>query len=427
MRKHFSLLGPLLLVFFALANETNACSCLPELTIPDELASSENVVTTSLQGFEEIEGRVDGTNIYRKYAVILTVEQVYKGKLRIGQTIRVLNGGGSDCIKRFDADQIGEKFLFFMGAAGQPDGLSERFYFVSECSRSKAVRNARDELNYLDNRAELAGKTRISGTVRANGEGADLPSVAGLTVTIAGQNARHEILTDSNGFFELWDVPPGTYKLTLQTPQGWKLWRSYVTAATGRKLSDGAESIISVPVAAKKHSEVRLYLVIDSEISGRILSPEGTPMRGVCVSAYWLTPTSSSFRIPDDCTDENGEFTVSELPPGKYRLDINSRGRISSTQPFETFYFPGVQRKADAEPVYVQPGLSVRGLTIRVAKTFPLITISGRLTLRDGQPIADERIKFEPIDDDRYESVEIETDENGAFRFEIPNGARLRS
>jgi hypothetical protein len=53
-----------------------------------------------------------------------------------------------------------------------------------------------------------------------------------------------------------------------------------------------------------------------------------------------------------------------------------------------------------------------------------LITISGQLTYKDGQPVPEEEVRFDPRDDTKYERVEVETDKNGNFRFEIPLGAK---
>ena len=128
--------------------------------------------------------------------------------------------------------------------------------------------------------------------------------------------------------------------------------------------------------------------------------------------------------IPSNCTDDKGEFKISELPPGKYRVVVNSRGNVTASNPFETFYYPGVEDKERAEPVFVKEGVSVRDLVIRVSKTLPLIKISGQLTYKGGQSVPDEEVRFAPRDDTKYEPVEVDTDANGWFSFEIPVGAR---
>lgn len=428
MSRHGSLrLIPLVLpLFMLLADQAEACSCLPPPTVLDEFVKSEIVIVASLQGFEEIDRRIAGTNVYRTYAAIMTVDKVYKGDLREGNSIRIYNGGGGDCSAGFDREKIGEKFLFFMGGPRKIGDLSEQLYLVNLCSRSKRFEDAAPDLQYLDNRARLEGKTRLSGRIRASGENITLPSVANLKLSISGPRIQRELETDSRGFFEIWDLPSGIYTLTIQLPNGWKMGRYRIISSNESGWHDSSGETIRATVVARKHTEVDTFLRIDNEISGRVFSPEGTPVKGVCVSAYWLTPTSSTFRIPDNCTNEKGEFKIAELPPGKYRLQVNSFGKITSTNPFETFYYPGVDRKEDAEPLIVQEGVSVRDLIIRVKATHPLIKISGRLTLEDGRPMSGEEVRFEPVDKRRYEEVNVETDKNGNFILEIPIGAEGR-
>jgi hypothetical protein len=298
-------------------------------------------------------------------------------------------------------------------------------YTFGVCSRSGRLKRVAADLKYLENRSSLAGKTRLSGAIAAWGENISLPSVSSLSVKISGSNFQRELKTDKDGFFEIWDIPPGNYQLTFQLPQGWKMVGARVLPAADRRgWEEPKENSIRVSVVAGKHTEVDSFLKINNEISGKVLSPTGSPMKGVCVSAYWLSPTSDSYMIPSNCTDEKGEFKISELPPGKYRIEVNNRGAVSASNPFETFYYPGVADKEKAEAVSVKEGLSVHDLVIRVAKTLPLLKITGQLLYKGGQPVADEEVRFGPLDERKYEKVEVETDENGRFSFEIPLGAR---
>lgn len=213
--------------------------------------------------------------------------------------------------------------------------------------------------------------------------------------------------------------------MKYQVPDGWKIRAYIVLPATERhwRRESPPEGTIRAEIVKARHTEIRVYLEIDTQISGKVLSPAGEPMKGVCVSAYWLTPTVNSFRIPDNCTDENGEFKITELPAGNYRLTINSRGSITSDNPFETFYYPGVSNEEDAQVIAVGAGTHVKGLVVKVEKTLPLITISGRLTFQDGSPYPEEEVIFRPVDESRYERADVETDRDGNFSFVIPQGA----
>lgn len=408
-----------------------ACSCLPSPTVLDEFDRSDFVFVATFQGLEEASRRVDGTNVYRTYNARMTVEKAYKGKLVSGQEMIIRDGDDEGtCSKSFLREKIGQKFLFYMREPSRANKVQNsnadsaaKVFYVSICSRSEKIEDATADLSFLDNKVSLDGKTRLSGTVVAGGD--VRPSVANIRLRIVGQNIERSVSTDRDGFFEIWGLPAGNYSVKYQVPDGWKIRAYIVLPATERhwRRESPPQDTIRAEIVKAKHTEIRAYLEIDTQISGKVLSPAGAPMKGVCVSACWLTPTVNSFRIPDDCTDENGEFKITELPAGNYRLTINSRGNITSDNPFETFYYPGVSNKEDAQVIAVGAGTHVKDLIVKVEKTLPLITISGRLTFQDGSPFPEEEVIFYPVDESRYERMEVETDEEGNFRFLIPEGA----
>src|SRR5215218_3353390 len=154
------LMSSALAVFFVLAagvSEGFACSCLAPPSLPDAFTASPILVTAKIDGFEEL---------YRTVAAVMTVEKAYKGVLKAGQTMRVLNGGGGDCSMAFERESVGQRFLFFTDPAKQIGSLKGKLHWISLCSRSSRIETAGPNLNYLDNRAKLTGKTRLSGTIK---------------------------------------------------------------------------------------------------------------------------------------------------------------------------------------------------------------------------------------------------------------------
>lgn len=406
-------------------NTALGCTCASRSTVQDEVETHENVLVAKLTGFVEVKRIFDGATIRRSYAGVLDVERVYKGKLQTKETIKIFNGGGGDCSGGFARTDVGTSFLFYMNGPKLISNYPEPVYSFSVCSRSSRLKEMTPDLIYLDGLPALAGKTRLSGTIAAWGENIQLPDVGGLNVTISGSKYQKVLQTNKDGFFELWGIPPGNYLVSYQLPPGWKIDINRILAGNDSiGPIPGMGNKASISIIKGKHTEIDTYLGIDTGIKGKVLSPNGIPMKGVCVSAYWLTPTSDSYVIPSNCTDDKGEFNISELPPGKYRLEINSRGTITPSNPFETFYYPGVAEKGMAEPVFVKEGVYVRDLVIRVKETLPFIKINGRLTYKGGRPVPNEEVRFDPRDDRTYEKVQVQTDANGWFSFEIPLGAK---
>ena len=346
--------------------EVAACSCFTAPAVDVELAHSENVIVARLEEFHELSRFNEGDRIYRTIAVAFTVERVFKGGLKASETIKVLDGADEGtCAMGFLRRKIGDRFLFYLGKPGGLGAFEPSLYRVGICGRSKPAERASADLAYLENLDSRRGQTRLSGSISASGETTPLPSVEGLKLELSGQ-VKRSTTTGANGFFEFWDLPVGEYSLSNSLPNGWKV-RAYTVAPTaepgrGRRLPKGGS--IRAPITPRAHTEINIYLSIDNQISGTVFSRKGKPVKDVCVSAYWLTPTSSGFRIPGSCTDEQGKFQIEELPPGKYRLEITpNKGR---SKPAKTFYYPGVYEKDQAEAVTVDAGKSVTGLEIRL-------------------------------------------------------------
>ncbi|HET9054736.1 MAG TPA: carboxypeptidase-like regulatory domain-containing protein, partial [Cyclobacteriaceae bacterium] len=299
---------------------------------------------------EEISKASTYESSHRFYAAIVKVEKVYKGNIREGADIKIFHGGGGDCTGGFYDVKAGDKFLLYMGGKRKMMDIPTPLYSYGVCSRSTRLETATSDLKYLDNRATLVGKTRLSGTIRAFGENMKRPSVSGLKVQVFGKGFYRTLFTDDNGFFEIWGLPPGQYSINYKLPSGWLIDTYRVLPETRSEwLKETTDGVISASVIAKKHTEIISSLTIDNEISGRLVSSDDLPMKNVCIQAFWLNPTSDSYAVPRGCTNDNGEFRIKSLPPGKYRLEINSANRLSAETPFEKFYYPSTRKAAEAE------------------------------------------------------------------------------
>src|SRR5215204_1114851 len=143
--------------------EATACVCTNSPTVLDEFAKIPIVMTARLDAFEELDRIEAGTNVYRTMAAVMTVEKSYKGTMKAGQVIKVLDGGGGDCSKGFVREQLGQKFLFFTSPAVKRGNLPGKLFWIISCSRTARLEDAGPDIAYLDNRTKLLGKTRLSG------------------------------------------------------------------------------------------------------------------------------------------------------------------------------------------------------------------------------------------------------------------------
>ena len=250
-----------LALLFALAgcvSEARACSCSNSPTVLDEFARTPIVFTARLDSLDELERSVAGTNVYRTLAAVMTVEKSYKGAVKAGEIIRVLDGSGGDCSKGFARERVGQRFLFFTGPAAKRGNLPGKLFWISSCSRTARLEEAGPDLAYLENRAKLLGKTRLSGIVKRFGP--EPPSLANIRVTVSGKNFEQSADTNEEGFFELWDLPAGQYSVAFHVPIGTGIGAYKTSPERAWRRVSPPDNTIQATIAAGKHLEITVGL-----------------------------------------------------------------------------------------------------------------------------------------------------------------------
>ena len=241
--KQYSILPLFLLIFLLSSRTAEACSCGLRPTVLDSFNASDVVVVVSPVYVEKAEpektaapGRMsDGENfVDGVMSTTVRVEQVFKGTLKVGDEMIFSQGGGADCIWTFSEEDIGKKFLFYLG---QPEGFPR--WIAGTCGRSNSVEHAADDLLYLTKLDKVRDKTRISGTVRfRRGTG---ESLAGRKIRIIGTKQTQELETNDKGVYEIYDLPAGRYLIEPEVPKGWEVGRFWIeqSRSLDRKTNDG--------------------------------------------------------------------------------------------------------------------------------------------------------------------------------------------
>jgi hypothetical protein len=439
----------LLLIIFLFSNNVFACSCAAKPTALEYFEDSDLVVivkAVSVEMSEEAKGvdleaeikKAGYDNTYRYVkATKMKVERVYKGNVKVGDELLFGQGGGADCRWTFGIKSVGESFLFYLGKPRQyPHGEDYKMsdkpaYFPGACGRSQGmVGYETDDLKYLNNIDKVKGKTRISGDLNCWYK--PCPNVSNVTIKIIGENKTYETKTDEHGIYEVYDLPPGKYFLNPEIPKGWKVDRfmlQYSPAFRENEAMFYGEELdfskgVPLNLEAGKHNGIDFYFEIDSAIRGKVLSPDGKPMKDVCVKAVSTELKEGDYRGASSCTNEEGIFVISEIPPRKYILVANDDGKISAKEPFGTLFYGNTTKYSEAKSFEVNLGDHLDGFTIQVPKIEELVTIRGKLLYNNGVPIADEWLKFDI--DEKVKNIDgeqnIKTDEEGNFSFKILKG-----
>jgi len=411
-----------------------ACSCGPKPTVLESFEGSNIVVTTHLVSVDKIGEKQREYDIHYIRSVTMVVDKVYKGNVKPGQVLKFAQGGGADCIWTFDEDDVGDEFLFYLGQPTvghpyfreqDPDTPQESMYYAGGCGRSRGLKGAWDDVAYLNNLKKVQGRTRLSG--QYGSWDTDKPIGAGLRLKIIGKNKTYETKTDKNGFFEIYDLPPGDYTVVAQLPFGWKI-NQYMLDRTSTGFDEYMRTAlkeknqIPIRITEKRHTALDLLFDNDTAIKGKVISPTGRPMEGVCIMAVSSELKEGDYRGQSGCTDEKGEFSVEEMAPGNFLLVANDDGKMSNKTPFGTVFYPGVTAYKEAGVILVQAGKYAEGIDIQIPQMAELIEIRGEFLFSDGNPVTGEWIKFLPADEEHFDSVNVKTDETGRFSIKLPKG-----
>jgi uncharacterized GH25 family protein len=405
------------------ARAANACSCGPTPDVLQSYEGAHSVVVTRVVSVEKTEkaapaGRIsDGENyVGGVKSTKMLVERVFKGNLKVGEEITFGQGGGADCIWTFEEENIGQQFLFYLYTREK----NPKLWYGFGCGRSRMLAQAREDLLYLNRLDKVRGRTRISGTIIKNDGEGDW-SVEGRRIRINGEKKSYEVKTDEHGVYEIYDLPAGKYTIEPETPAGWKVDKYYLSTSSSFAPDRDAEVWKKIPVILeeKKHASLDIHFEIDNAIRGKIHDPAGKPLKDVCVKALLADNSETGYHV--DCTDMNGAFAITELPPGSYILVINEEGKISSKEPFKTFYYPNVFAREKATVINIGAGDHLAGFNIYAPRMEEIITIEGRFLYSDGKPVAGETVAF--VADKTSDGIEGDarttTDAQGRFSIRI--------
>jgi hypothetical protein len=408
----------------------NACSCGPQPTLLESFEDSDEVVILRAIAVDKFEN-TERENYANGTRTTMVVEKVFKGKLKVRDEIVFGQGGGADCIWTFDEKSVGHQFLFYLA---RPEKLSKYSYLSSRgpglwfgfgCGRSTELSWAAEDLLYLENISKVRGKTRISGRI---GGGYDYPNmdVDRKKIKIIGPNKTYETMTGKDGVFEIYGLPPGKYFVEPEMPPGWKIDpRYFIQSQSIVKDEAGQPEMkspkqVAVVLEPKKHASLNIVFDVENSVRGRVLDPKGNGMSHACVHLL----RSGLDRTLADCTDEQGQFEITQIPEGQYVLAANAGGKPSSRQPFTRIFYPSVTERERAVVINISPGERLTNLDIIIPKLEETVTIAGTLQYSDGKPVVQRQVKFkvtvpnEKVDGD----IDEKTDDAGRFTLTVLKG-----
>jgi hypothetical protein len=410
-------------VSLLLADVAKACSCSERATM-DLAEKAPNIVILKLEDVDKNAKNKEGKvrEISR-----LKVEKVYRGNLKVGETIKHKEYGWS-CSWSFDKKYIGTEYLFYLDKIDD-----EGFWNGFICSRSTILKYAGADILYLEKTDEVRGKSRLSGRLvqeirpALEGDEYDNKLLAEREIKIVGNGKNITLKTDKNGVYEIYDLTAGIYEIIPQKIEGYKLY-------SNGKMVDSEK----VWLKPNSHTEMNLKFNIFNSFSGKILDDKGRGMKGVCLDLVPTDEQKARFLYEFDCSKADGSFRISEIPVGKYFLVVNKDGETTADEPFETFFYPNTVKKEAAQIFTIEAGKQIDEIVVKPVPKIETVLIKGKVVFEDGvspTKIRDEYalIQFLPNSPIDFEvnnrwgtsySNTNSTNENGEFSLRVYKGQK---
>ncbi len=424
----------LVLLLLLPAEIARACSCGATPTVLESFDGSEVVVILRVLSVEKVvpkkapDAKQSDEPAEREERYVadvrsttMRVEKIYKGKVKVGDELVFGQGGGGDCIWTFDEESIGRQYLFYLDTPDKPGAL----WYAVACGRNTPLAGAGEDLPYLDNMRKWRGKTRVSGNY-GGWQNPDLEA-ANRTIRIIGEKKTYETKTNDAGVFEVYNLPPGKYRLEPELEPGWKIntaWLRHSTRYPGNAQADETSTkSIDFVVEPKKHTSVDLVFQPDTAVEGTVVGPTGEPLPDVCPHLTAPDQKEDLEGGPVDCTDNIGRFRIDSVYPGAYLVVLNPAGKQTSTEPFGRLFYPGTPDREQAAVIRVGAGETVKGINIVVPNLAKQITVEGVLYTSDDKPVADQWVDFQADSKDGIDGdTEAKTDAQGRFSLKVLEG-----
>jgi carboxypeptidase family protein len=229
----------------------------------------------------------------------------------------------------------------------------------------------------------------IIGAVTAQGK--PLP---GVTITLWQQplaeptasNMTKVGSTNADGSYELTGVPPGNYFISASLP-------GYVT---GKENQIFANLRPVNAVTDGKVDRVDLDLIREGVISGVVTDADGKPVGRIPITITTeVTPAGAGppKYAKDLRTDEQGNYRITGLPPGKYRVAAGhypvTNATLFGRVGYRRMFYGDTTDESQAKTIDIAPGADIK-IDLNVGSPVKTFTVSATIVdSQSGQPVTD--------------------------------------
>jgi hypothetical protein len=212
--------------------------------------------------------------------------------------------------------------------------------------------------------------------------------LANTRIFLRSDERSFDVLTDSRGVYAFYDIPKGKYRFEADVPAGLRIAQTIL-----------AEPPEPLEMPANACYEYDVDVLPTASIRGRVLGPDGNPLRIARVGIYrkeLYSPDRVGARIWGTAymywayqDQDQDYFEFHHLAPGSYILVFNDEDEQDPDMPFPRTFYPGVTDWRLAAIITLTDGQQFLDADIRVSGEIPTREIFVRV-FWNGKPPAEE-------------------------------------
>ncbi len=401
MTIRFPLITFSFIVIFLLGSfeQVSACSLGSETPTFCEMVGSADVIFIGKAVGAKKQRVTDENGVKETWDVGEIYFEVQKGFVGIKKNIRVTVSSGNEdgyCGTWFKHN---ENYLIF-GYGNLKKGFVDGY-------RTKLVSEAQEDLEALAKLPKPGTGSRIFGNVTQNVKSSllsdNIEPTFGLDLNIqqiGEKKQSYKVITDSNGYYEIKEVPAGKYKILPNL--------SSAVEFPNNELEVKDRGCVSENFLIKNRTK----------ISGKVLDVEGNPVNEIFIKLIPIELNEKPEPFAgkeEDLTDEKGNFTIEKIPPGNYVLSINYTTSPSEDNAFPTAFYPNAAEKSQGMIFNIELGSkNIENIEFKLPPRLETQEISGFVVWSDGTPAFDIHVGLRDAEDNLFTS-DARTDKTGSF------------
>lgn len=299
MKATLTILVSALIVLLFFPQRIDACSCLRLKPCEAFGYASAVFIGRMIEGTEKVsEYTKDGKTVsYEAGRVRFAVEEAFKGVNATEITIRVVNLRDTSC----EGTSVGRGERYLVYAESSDSG----WLTISPCSPTTLLRDAKEDLEFLRSLPKPGSGGRVYGRVSAPVGSSEILPLAGIPVVAVDEaHQKIQVLTDKDGNYEFKGLKPGKYRFEPVLPE------HYIPDYQERP---------EVEVSDRGCFNEFFLVMVNSRLSGRVVDSAGRTAQ----ADLTLVSMDNDKRELSGYADDDGEFEIVGIPPGRYLLYLN--------------------------------------------------------------------------------------------------------